>query len=113
MYCRRKNEWINKYTHKLMNDSRRSQVLANSKKQFNKFSQEQKGGRLSQFARYVRQFGGGLQQVIEDAKDGATIFAPSNEAFDPAIRYKSFTHYLTRIYIIVMVDDLRLIFCSS
>ena len=52
--------------------------------------QEQKGGRLSQFARYVRQFGGGLQQVIEDAKDGATIFAPSNEAFDPAIRYRTF-----------------------
>ena len=73
--------------------------------QFKNFSQEQKGGRLSQFARYVRQFGGGLQQVIEDAKDGATIFAPSNEAFDPAIRYKNITHYLTRIYIKVMVAD--------
>ena len=43
---------------------------------------------MSQFARYVRQFGGGLQQFIEDAKDGATIFAPSNEAFDPNIRYR-------------------------
>ncbi|TRY68541.1 hypothetical protein TCAL_07251 [Tigriopus californicus] len=42
--------------------------------------EEQQGGRLSRFARYVRKFAPDLQTLIESTKTG-TVFAPTDDAF--------------------------------
>ena len=42
---------------------------------------EEEGGRLHKFARYLRLYGKDLQSMLESSP-GATVFAPSNEAFN-------------------------------
>ena len=43
--------------------------------------QEDEGGRLNKFARYLRLYGKGLKGKLQSTS-GSTIFAPSNEAFN-------------------------------